>query len=338
MAFKIMISNIFTYTTLLFLLMSPLFINSSPVPDNNLDSFLSSPSSIDKRETFVAFGDFKDQVTGRVTFTRLPNKCVRVTGQCNTGFTDPNPTNYKIRIVYRPLCPAYIRRLDLLPPMKMVVNVGGSSGFEGDFCNFSVDGILGMFVQVQLKNNIIGYAPIQAGALIISFLSLFNAASVIFATISTLCNPQRYNSYYAYSASLVVYSLLFFAFSFGLYVTIQERRVDLIERYALILYAYVFISAAMNLGTIFILMNNKIYFARVVSAYAEQTEFLLHHNTPRTIVVQITNRLYPKQLMLKELHGKIDALVEKHKDGRSFVSVASLVYDEAGGTGGKPDE
>ncbi|RHZ83422.1 hypothetical protein Glove_94g33 [Diversispora epigaea] len=64
------------------------------------------------------------------------------------------------------------------------------------------------------------------------------------------------------------------------------------------------------------------------------------------------------------LQGKIDALVKKYKDGRSFVrpsgtedvvrvyaeaatqkecdelaySVAGLVYDEAGGTGGRPDE
>ncbi|RHZ83421.1 hypothetical protein Glove_94g32 [Diversispora epigaea] len=152
MAFKIMTSNIFIYTTLLFLLMAPLFINSSPV----------SSSSFDKRETFVAFGDFKGVVTGRVTFTLLPNKCVRVTGQCNTGFTDPDPKNYKIRIVYRPVCPSYVKRLDLLPPMTMAVNVDGGSGFEGDFCNFTIDEILGMFVQVQLKKSIIGYAPIQA--------------------------------------------------------------------------------------------------------------------------------------------------------------------------------
>ncbi|CAG8446834.1 11150_t:CDS:10 [Diversispora eburnea] len=43
------------------------------------------------------------------------------------------------------------------------------------------------------------------------------------------------------------------------------------------------------------------------------------------------------------LQGKIDALVGKYKDGRSFCdelaySVSGLVYDEAGGTGGRPDE
>ncbi|RHZ83440.1 hypothetical protein Glove_94g31 [Diversispora epigaea] len=168
---------------------------------------------------------------------------------------------------------------------------------------------------------------LKLGTLIISILSLGAAFSVIFSTIATLCDSFFSSYYAAYGfskpftiVSLIVYSLLFVAFSFGFYVSIQEKRVDLIERYALILYAYVFISAAMNSGMIFILMNNKkeycemalrsdedctnlvligpiiniviniiinIYFARVVSAYAEQTEFLLRHNTPRTIIVQV---------------------------------------------------
>ncbi|RHZ83423.1 hypothetical protein Glove_94g30 [Diversispora epigaea] len=162
---------------------------------------------------------------------------------------------------------------------------------------------------------------LKPGVIIISVLSLYNAATVIFATIITLNNSQKIYNYpsnavYTYSlaytiVSLIVYSLLFVAFSFGLYVSIQERRVDLIEHYALILYAYVLISAAMYLGMIFIILNNKkeycevirvkdctnfillspvigliisillnIYFAQIVSAYAKQTELLLNPNNP----------------------------------------------------------
>lgn len=147
-----MTSNILFYA-FFFLLISPLFIHSSPIPDDSL--------SFDKRKVFVAFADFIGEVTGRVTLTDISG-AVRVIGQCNTGFTDPNPKSYKIRIVYRPYCPSFVRRLDLLPPMKLFVNVDGSSAFQGDFKNFRVDEVIGMFVQVQLRNKIIGTAPIQA--------------------------------------------------------------------------------------------------------------------------------------------------------------------------------
>ncbi|CAG8446794.1 11147_t:CDS:2 [Diversispora eburnea] len=162
---------------------------------------------------------------------------------------------------------------------------------------------------------------LKPGVLIISVIELLVIALAIFATIVALCNhPQRSDSVYTFNkefsiVSLIVYFPLFVGFFFGLFVSIQERRVDLIKRYALIIYAYIFVSVAMYIASIIITMNQRkkyckkhpeydctdlvliVYFARVVSAYAEQTELLLKQNTPQntTDQVRVTFALLPNK-------------------------------------------
>lgn len=107
---------------------------------------------------YVAYADF---MNGRTTFTQITPELVRVTGQVNTGMTDPDPKNYKIRIVYRPSCPAFIRHLDLTPKLTYSINVPGSSAYEADFDAFTVLEIIGMYIQVvHNSQGVIGYGQI----------------------------------------------------------------------------------------------------------------------------------------------------------------------------------
>ncbi len=118
----------------------------------------------------VAFADFdpelvstdvEEAVTGKVTMTILNDGSIRVIGQCNTGFINPNPDFYSFRIVPRPFCPPYIRRLDLTPKLKYFINVPGTSAFQADFNTFTLDEIIGSFVIVKMGGTIIGAGEIK---------------------------------------------------------------------------------------------------------------------------------------------------------------------------------
>ncbi|RIA91286.1 hypothetical protein C1645_737211 [Glomus cerebriforme] len=151
------------------------FTNSLPLEENSISQ--KEENSIDKRAAtppfFVLYADFipgfdpygevDHYVTGRFTFTRLQdNTTIRVIGQCNTGFTDPNPNLYTIIISPRPICPIYNKRLDLTPFLKYFINVPGTSGMQYDFPNmFTMEEIHHQFLIVLLGGTPIGSAYIQ---------------------------------------------------------------------------------------------------------------------------------------------------------------------------------
>nr|CAG8513653.1 1284_t:CDS:2 [Entrophospora candida] len=148
-------------TTILFCLLlwfgiiNKSFINSTPLPQNSNND---NNNKEVIRAGYVAYADF---MNGRTTFTQITPELVRVTGQVNTGMTDPDPKNYKIRIVYRPSCPAFIRHLDLTPKLIYSINVPGSSAYEADFDAFTVLEIIGMYIQVvHTSQGVIGYGQI----------------------------------------------------------------------------------------------------------------------------------------------------------------------------------
>uniref|UniRef100_A0A1D1YZP7 Beta-(1-->2)glucan export ATP-binding/permease protein NdvA n=1 Tax=Anthurium amnicola TaxID=1678845 RepID=A0A1D1YZP7_9ARAE len=151
------------------------FTNSLPMEENSISIIEEKP--IDKRQTtdtgpFVAFADFEhydpydeieEPVSGRITFTKISNNTIRLMGQCNTGFTDPDPNMYTIFIAERPMCSTYIKEFDLTPFLKYFINVPGTSAFQFDFVNkFTLPQIIGNFVIVKLGGTTIGVAPIYA--------------------------------------------------------------------------------------------------------------------------------------------------------------------------------
>jgi hypothetical protein len=111
---------------------------------------------------FDPYNEVDQYVTGTVTFTKLNNGYIRVYGQCNTGFTDPDPSLYSIIIVPRPLCPMYIKRLDLTKYLEYYINTPGTSAFQYDFNTFTLEEIHNYYVVVKMGGTPIGAAPIKA--------------------------------------------------------------------------------------------------------------------------------------------------------------------------------
>ncbi|GBB93227.1 hypothetical protein RclHR1_21340001 [Rhizophagus clarus] len=151
------------------------FTNSVPLENKSIS--LKGETSIVKRQLappffslhaffekdFDPFAEVGEYVSGTFTFTLMPDGGIRVIGQCNTGFTDPDPSVYTIMIVSRPVCPTYIADLDLTPFLKYTINVPGTSGFQHDFYNkFTLEEIHHMFVVVKLGGTPIGAAYIEA--------------------------------------------------------------------------------------------------------------------------------------------------------------------------------
>jgi hypothetical protein len=152
------------------------FTNSIPLEEKSIS--LKGETSIVKRQAqqppytvlyaffepeFDPYGEVNEYVTGTFTFTKMPDGGIRVIGQCNTGFTDPDPSIYSIIIVERPVCSTYIPELDLTPFLKYYINVPGTSGFQHDFYNaFTLEQIHHMFVVVKMGGTPIGAAYIQA--------------------------------------------------------------------------------------------------------------------------------------------------------------------------------
>jgi len=161
--------------SLLFIFFIITFTNSIQLEEEYSIS-LKEEKSINKRQAappyYVLFADFipdfdpygeVDQyVTGRITFTRLPNNDIRVIGQCNTGFTNPDPSLYTILIVKKPICSSYIQRLDLTPNLKYSINPPGTSAFQFDFNTFTLEEIHHYFVLVKMGGTPIGAAYIQS--------------------------------------------------------------------------------------------------------------------------------------------------------------------------------
>lgn len=163
---------IISFLVLLFIIT---FTNSIPLDEKSIS--LKRESSIVKRQAqppyyvlhaffepeFDPFGEVDQYVTGTFTFTKMPDNGIRVIGQCNTGFTDPDPSLYSIIIVSRPVCPTYISHLDLTPFLKYYINVPGTSGFQHDFYDtFTLEEIHHMFVVIKMGATPIGAAYIQA--------------------------------------------------------------------------------------------------------------------------------------------------------------------------------
>nr|CAG8636391.1 4545_t:CDS:1 [Entrophospora candida] len=136
-----------TLALLIITIFSNILINASPILS-------------EKREIVgeVAFADLL-LCDGRVTFTQL-NGFTRVTGQFNIGFTDPDPNDYKFRVVNkngkkkkRDFTNEIIKQLFINPP--------GTSPFLFDQ-NFQVKCVVGKFFSIKLKGKEICRGEIKA--------------------------------------------------------------------------------------------------------------------------------------------------------------------------------
>ncbi|MFE2297100.1 hypothetical protein ACFXAW_02775 [Streptomyces sp. NPDC059445] len=91
----------------------------------------------------VSYTDF---LGGRVTFTQTETSAVRMNGQFNDGFADPNAS-----------CALYIG--DLAPVdfsgIGATINPPGTSAFQHDFEDTTIDDFIGLRVRVICDNELI---------------------------------------------------------------------------------------------------------------------------------------------------------------------------------------
>ncbi|CAI2184358.1 1472_t:CDS:2 [Funneliformis geosporum] len=111
-------------------------------------------------DPLIPYFDVVEPMTGRITFTIMNDGGIRVIGQCNTGFTEPDPRFYTVKIVPRPLCPPYVL-IDLTRPLQYSINVPGNSAFQADYYNFNLDQIINFYVVVKMGGTLIGAAEIK---------------------------------------------------------------------------------------------------------------------------------------------------------------------------------
>ncbi|CAB4379664.1 unnamed protein product [Rhizophagus irregularis] len=122
---------------------------------------LSQTAPLIKRQVGkVAFADFEGKVTGRFTWTNIPEEKCRVTGQFNTGLDKPDIGDYKLCIedddgkVIQDLTDEFRRKVTINPP--------GSSPFEVDFPSMTVEDVVGDNLVLKFKEYKIGEAKIKS--------------------------------------------------------------------------------------------------------------------------------------------------------------------------------
>ncbi|CAG8609150.1 10316_t:CDS:1 [Paraglomus brasilianum] len=106
----------------------------------------------------VAYCDFPPSpfraVVGRVTFTQYQDETTTVTGQCNTGFNDSDPSHYRwtISLYY-----------DLTPFVDYSVNSPGTSAFQARVDDLPLTGeesVVGTRMRVFHNDEVIGRCDI----------------------------------------------------------------------------------------------------------------------------------------------------------------------------------
>ncbi|MFB6571834.1 hypothetical protein [Streptomyces noursei] len=94
----------------------------------------------------MAVGDvtYTDMLGGRVTFTQITDSTVRMTGQFNEGFDDPNAQAL-----------LYVGDLPPAERLDMTINPPGTSAFQYDYEDTTIDDFTDVPIRVIADNEII---------------------------------------------------------------------------------------------------------------------------------------------------------------------------------------
>uniref|UniRef100_A0A1D1XV61 Gamma-aminobutyric acid receptor subunit beta n=1 Tax=Anthurium amnicola TaxID=1678845 RepID=A0A1D1XV61_9ARAE len=109
----------------------------------------------------VAYCDFKDEVTGRFTWTNIPgNKC-RITGQFNTGLTSPDVKDYTFFLEDDKETVVHDLTDDIAKQIH--INVPGCSPYQCDFpfSLTSVKDVTGLCFVVKMKGKTLSKGIIE---------------------------------------------------------------------------------------------------------------------------------------------------------------------------------
>ncbi|RZU46406.1 hypothetical protein EV284_1084 [Streptomyces sp. BK022] len=87
---------------------------------------------------------YTDMLAGRVTFTQTEDKTVRMTGQFNDGFYDPNAR-----------CLLYVGDLPPADQLDMTINPPGTSAFEYDYEDVTIDDFTGVNIRIIADDEVI---------------------------------------------------------------------------------------------------------------------------------------------------------------------------------------
>ncbi|RGB39543.1 hypothetical protein C1646_754383, partial [Rhizophagus diaphanus] len=115
---------------------------------------------IKRQEGAVAYADFEGEVTGRFTWTNIPEEKCRVTGQFNTGLNSPDIEDYELFIedddgkVIQNLTEEFRREVTINPP--------DGSAFQVDYPSMTAGEIVGDNLVLKFKESKIGEAKIKS--------------------------------------------------------------------------------------------------------------------------------------------------------------------------------
>jgi len=106
----------------------------------------------------VAYADFTDKVTGRFTWTNIPDNKCRMTGQWNTGFDSPNVDEYSYFLEDDK--EGVIQELTKEINAQISINPPGTSPFQCDFpfSLMSVQDVEGLCFVVKHKGKTLSKA------------------------------------------------------------------------------------------------------------------------------------------------------------------------------------
>ncbi|CAG8794314.1 20699_t:CDS:1, partial [Dentiscutata erythropus] len=89
-------------------------------------------------------------VTGEVHFAEIAGGKLRITGQFNTGFPNAHPDNYQVEIIDKD--DKVIFDMTDAFKYKLTINVPGTSPFECDVANLTIEKIVGKYILIKRRN------------------------------------------------------------------------------------------------------------------------------------------------------------------------------------------
>ncbi|MFD8804400.1 hypothetical protein [Streptomyces sp. NPDC059597] len=87
---------------------------------------------------------YTDMLGGRVTFTQTTDSTVRMTGQFNDGFDDPNAR-----------CLLYVGDLPPADHLDVTINPPGTSAFEHDYEDVTINDFTDVPIRIIADNEVI---------------------------------------------------------------------------------------------------------------------------------------------------------------------------------------
>ncbi|RIB05207.1 hypothetical protein C2G38_2118945 [Gigaspora rosea] len=101
-------------------------------------------------------------ISGTMYFKYIDFSKTKVIAQFHKGFTiSSNASDYKIRLVNRPLCPSFIRQYDLTSGLnyKIFEPCGSTTKMVGVF-DFEINELEDLFAQISMNHQVLDYAEI----------------------------------------------------------------------------------------------------------------------------------------------------------------------------------